>query len=59
MPKKETNGQQLEKELLNKPKNVGEIDNNLLNEAQKFCEGYKEFLRNKTEREVSTTPSRS
>ena len=52
MPKKETKGQQLEKELLNKPKNVGEIDNNLLNEAQKFCEGYKEFLRNKTEREV-------
>ena len=52
MPKKETKGQQLEKELLNKSKNVGEIDNKILDKAQKFCEGYKEFLRNKTEREV-------
>ena len=52
MPKKETKGQQLEKELLNKPKNVGELDNRILDKAQKFCEGYKEFLCNKTEREV-------
>ena len=52
MAEKETKGQKLEKKLLNKPKNVGETDNNLLAEAQEFCEGYKEFLCNKTEREV-------
>lgn len=45
-------GQELEEKLLVKPKTLGEIDNSLLTEAQKFCEGYKEFLNNKTEREV-------
>ncbi|UAL07327.1 MAG: aminopeptidase [Candidatus Methanogranum gryphiswaldense] len=45
-------GQELEEKLLVKPKTLGEIDNSLLAEAQKFCEGYKEFLNNKTEREV-------
>ncbi len=52
MPKKESKGQQLEKELLRKPKNVGETDSKLLEKASEFCEGYKEFLCNKTEREV-------
>ena len=48
----QTEGQLLEKKILNKPKNVGEIDNALLERSQEFCEGYKVFLNNKTEREV-------
>ncbi len=52
MDDEKTAGQKLEEELLIKPKTLGEIDNSILEEAQKFCEGYKEFLNNKTEREV-------
>ena len=52
MEKDKTAGQKLEEKLMVKPKNLGEIDGSMLKEAQKFCEGYKEFLGNKTEREV-------
>jgi aspartyl aminopeptidase len=52
MDAEKSQGQELEEKLLVKPKTLGEIDNSLLIEAQKFCEGYKEFLNNKTEREV-------
>jgi aspartyl aminopeptidase len=52
MDKEKTPGQELEEKLLVKPKTLGEIDNSMLEEAQKFCEGYKKFLCHKTEREV-------
>jgi aspartyl aminopeptidase len=52
MADKKTAGQKLEEELMNKPKHLGEIDNSLIDKAQEFCEGYKAFLNNKTEREV-------
>lgn len=52
MAEEETKGQLLEKELLYKTKNLGESDGSLLEKASDFCEGYKEFLCNKTEREV-------
>lgn len=47
-----TAGQKLEEEILSKPKSLGEIDNGMLADAIVFCEGYKEFLKCKTEREV-------
>ncbi len=49
---KKSEGQELESKLLAKPKNLGEEDASLLKKANEFCEGYKEFLNNKTEREV-------
>lgn len=52
MADKKTSGQKLEESLIAKPKNLGEADSALLDEAQIFCEGYKKFLKNKTEREV-------
>ena len=52
MADEETKGQKLEKELLMKPANLGEKDAGLLERASEFCEGYKLFLDNKTEREV-------
>ena len=52
MAEDESKGQKLAKELLMKPKNVGEAGPELLQKASEFCEGYKEFLCNKTEREV-------
>ncbi len=45
-------GQQLEKDLLMKWENLGVEDPTLLEKASGFCEGYKSFLSNKTEREV-------
>lgn len=52
MENEKSKGQVLEEKLLSKPKSLGEIDNALLNEAKVFCEGYKEFLCHKTEREI-------
>ncbi|MCK9323355.1 MAG: aminopeptidase [Candidatus Methanomethylophilaceae archaeon] len=52
MDKDKSTGQKLEEKLLMKPENLGNIDNSLLDKAQEFCEPYKEFLENKTEREV-------
>lgn len=49
---KKTAGQKLEEKLMVKPKSLGEIDNGMLDAAIAFCEGYKEFLGCKTEREV-------
>lgn len=39
-------------EILVKPKSLGEIDHSMMEEATKFCEGYKKFLNLKTEREI-------
>lgn len=47
-----TVGQKLEESLLIKPKNLGEIDGDVFKKSIAFCEGYKDFLRCKTEREV-------
>lgn len=47
-----TTGQRLEEEILYKPKFIGEDDPGLLPEVMDFAEDYKEFLCNKTEREV-------
>jgi len=47
-----TKGQELESKLLSKQKNIGEEDASVLGRSIKFCEGYKKFLMNKTEREV-------
>ncbi len=52
MAEKKSKGQKLSEELLYNPKNIGERDNKFLEEANKFCEGYKKFLMNKTEREA-------
>ncbi|NCA74225.1 MAG: aminopeptidase, partial [Gammaproteobacteria bacterium] len=52
MDEEKTKGQQLAEELLMKPKGLGEIDNSILAESTEFCEEYKKFLWNKTEREV-------
>jgi aspartyl aminopeptidase len=52
MDKDKTEGQQLADELLVTPKNLGERDYSLLERSLEFCEGYKEFLNCKTEREV-------
>ncbi|MCQ2056551.1 MAG: aminopeptidase [archaeon] len=45
-------GKKLEEKLFLKHENASERGEKFLNEAQKFCEGYKDFLNNKTEREV-------
>ncbi|MFA6679900.1 MAG: aminopeptidase [Candidatus Methanomethylophilaceae archaeon] len=47
-----TKGQDLELKLLSKQKNIGEEDSSILGRSIEFCEGYKKFLTNKTEREV-------
>ncbi|MFA6803281.1 MAG: aminopeptidase [Candidatus Methanomethylophilaceae archaeon] len=47
-----TKGQELESKLLSKQKNIGEEDSSILGRSIEFCEGYKKFLTNKTEREV-------
>lgn len=47
-----TKGQELEEKLLMKPKNLGEEDQDLLKKSIEFCDDYKKFLNNKTEREV-------
>jgi len=53
MPKKEkSEGTKLEEKLLYKSKSIGDKDSDYLEESAEFCEGYKEFLNNKTEREV-------
>ncbi len=50
--KAKSKGKELEEKLLRKPKTIGEISPDFLNESMEFCEGYKKFLMNKTEREV-------
>ena len=55
MAKKDmTKGEELQKQLLMKPENGGEIlSDEVIKEAYDFCEGYKEYMNNgKTEREV-------
>ena len=52
MAEKKSDGQKLEEKLLMKSTNLGETDGPLLEEAKGFCEEYKRFLCNKTEREV-------
>ena len=46
-------GKELEERLFSRPKNIGEIKGpEFFEESNRFCEGYKRFLCNKTEREV-------
>jgi Aspartyl aminopeptidase len=52
MSDKKTAGQKLEEKLLMKTKNLGETDASLLEQSTEFCEEYKKFLSNKTEREI-------
>ncbi|MBR4504923.1 MAG: aminopeptidase [Candidatus Methanomethylophilaceae archaeon] len=52
MEEEKTQGQILAEKLLRKPKSIPESNPEILDEASKFCEGYKEFLSNKTEREA-------
>lgn len=52
MENEKSKGQILEEKLLSKPKSLGEIENTLLEQSREFCEGYKEFLSHKTEREI-------
>ncbi|MCL2317480.1 MAG: aminopeptidase [Methanomassiliicoccaceae archaeon] len=52
MTDKKTDGQKLEEKLLMRSKNLGEEKNTLLEEAMQFCEDYKKFLCQKTEREI-------
>ncbi len=52
MGEEKTKGQQLAENILVKPKNLGEVDNSILRRSLEFCEGYKEFLNCKTEREI-------
>ena len=49
---KKTKGQTLADDILSNPKSLPEKDQGLLEKAGEFCEGYKMFLANKTEREV-------
>ncbi len=49
---KKTKGQELSEELLMDRKSIPEAEHGLSKEAEEFCEGYKAFLTNKTEREV-------
>lgn len=49
---KKTKGQELSEKLLTDRKSIPENDPSILKEANSFCEGYKKFLANKTEREV-------
>ena len=50
--KTKSKGKELEEKLLRKPKTIGESNPDFLKESMEFCEGYKKFLMNKTEREV-------
>ena len=52
MADEKSEGQRLADEILRKPKSLAEKDPKLLEQAAEFCEGYKAFLGNKTEREV-------
>jgi len=52
MSDEKTAGQKLEEKLLMKTKNLGETDASLLEQSMEFCEEYKKFLSNKTEREI-------
>ena len=52
MTDEKTKGQLLAEDILTDPKTLGETHNSILSEASEFCEGYKRFLDNKTEREV-------
>ncbi|MCL2296438.1 MAG: aminopeptidase [Methanomassiliicoccaceae archaeon] len=52
MAEKKSDGQKLEEKLLMRSANIGEADGSLLGEAKDFCEEYKKFLCNKTEREI-------
>ena len=52
MAEKKSDGQKLEEKLLMRSMNIGETDGSLLGEADVFCEEYKRFLCNKTEREI-------
>ncbi len=52
MTEEKSPGQMLEEKLLAKSKDLGELDENLLDEAQSFCEDYKRFLSCKTERAI-------
>ncbi|MBP5203282.1 MAG: hypothetical protein J6Z16_01375 [Candidatus Methanomethylophilaceae archaeon] len=52
MEEEKSKGQLLAEEILRKPKSLGEIDPGMLEKASEFCEGYKRFLANKTEREA-------
>lgn len=45
-------GQKLQDDLFLQSKDLGDLDNELLAKAKDYAEGYKLFLRNKTEREV-------
>ena len=49
---KKTEGQKLAEDLLVDQKSLPERDPSILEKATEFCEGYKEFISNKTEREV-------
>ncbi len=49
---KKTEGQKLAEDILVQPKSLPEKDPKILEKATEFCEGYKSFLSNKTEREV-------
>ena len=50
---KKTKGQELSEELLMDRKSIPETEHGLSKEADEFCEGYKAFLTNKTEREAN------
>ena len=52
MAEKKSDGQKLEEKLLMRSANLGEADGSLLDKAKDFCEEYKKFLCNKTEREI-------
>ena len=52
MAEKKSKGQKLAEEILLNPKSIGIQDPKFLQEASEFCEGYKAFLANKTEREA-------
>ena len=53
MPKKEkSKGKELEEKLFSKSKNLSERGPEFFQKSSDFCEGYKKFLCNKTEREV-------
>lgn len=50
--KTKSEGKKLEEKLFNESKSIGTKKSDFLKESMEFCEGYKEFLNNKTEREV-------
>lgn len=50
--KPKSEGKLLEEKLLTKSKNIGDKGKEFFDRSSEFCEGYKEFLLNKTEREV-------